>query len=833
VESGEVKTSGPALSPDAVKASPPQPRRVWLAGILFFYTLCIFVPWTLSPPPDDLDASWVAALHWAHVHGIDFGHDLIFTYGPWGFAMLRYLPATFGAVVGVWAFLSLAFFCAAWRIFGKIPSWKSGAVLLAIFITMAGAPIRQFQDVRLAAICWLLLPLYFYFDDSSWDWVKILIVVGMAWVGLIKFSYVAIGLAALAAVSVDQMRRRKIPSYLVIYVAAYVGLWLLAGQHLSSLGAYLSHSLTIASGYTEGEQLFSPSESTDVLSFLAVSMLVLVLAGMMHPWHRYRSEKSLRRVIDETLVAAPGHAGPVEHAKSWIAAGGIVGVLFLLFKAGYVRHDTHEMITTGSLSLMMLAIGATVWRRVEEPVAKIVIVVACLGGWGLACHSEYSSIRPIAPVQAMAGWAEVPGSIGTAIDWMTGGSEIRAEFAGQRTAIPEETARQISGTVDSYMTGQKALVDNDLDYSPRPIIQSYVAYNSELARLNAEFLTTARAPQTILFGLETIDGHYPSQDDALSIPELLSRYDLKDASGPRLLLRRADQPRGYSLIPLEKRSGIVAHMVDVPVTDDPVWVALHLQLTPLGRLMRAVYKLPKVGLLTVTPSGREIRSALLREEADSGFLLSPYVPDRVALGMLYSPRWKSVLGKERIVQMGIGFDDDSADMYYEGEYQIEFYALHYPQTDISAVPGIADYENIMATADLADGGVLHSDDTISLTSEDTGKVVLRAPAKSEIYLPFPTGAKKIYFGFGMLNGSFSEDPKTDGVEFEVITVDRNLKAIDGWRERLDPANNPADRGVHKGELDRPSSTAVGVVLQTLPGPQHIKSDSYWTDVQFK
>ena len=40
--------------------------------------------------------SWCLTLHWAHLKGIDFGNDLVFTFGPWGFIYQGYVPETFG-----------------------------------------------------------------------------------------------------------------------------------------------------------------------------------------------------------------------------------------------------------------------------------------------------------------------------------------------------------------------------------------------------------------------------------------------------------------------------------------------------------------------------------------------------------------------------------------------------------------------------------------------------------------------------------------------------------------------------------------------------------------
>src|SRR5262249_5977518 len=43
---------------------------------------------------DTADASWCAVLEYAHQHGLQFGTDIVFTYGPLGFLATPYLFST-------------------------------------------------------------------------------------------------------------------------------------------------------------------------------------------------------------------------------------------------------------------------------------------------------------------------------------------------------------------------------------------------------------------------------------------------------------------------------------------------------------------------------------------------------------------------------------------------------------------------------------------------------------------------------------------------------------------------------------------------------------------
>src|SRR5262249_8899468 len=77
------------------------------------------------------------------------------------------------------------------------------------------------------------------------------------------------------------------------------------------------------------------------------------------------------------------------------------------------------------------------------------------------------------------------------------------------------------GTVDLYPSALGYVVANGWSYAGRPVFQSYSAYTGALAELNASHLRGADAPDTIFFGVQPIDGRFPSLDDSLSWPELL------------------------------------------------------------------------------------------------------------------------------------------------------------------------------------------------------------------------------------------------------------------------------------------------------------------------
>jgi hypothetical protein len=63
-----------------------------------------------------LDDAWIQMLHTAFAERLQFGRDIVFTFGPWGFLYCGYHPATYLISVVVWAVLAAVFWWAAWRV---------------------------------------------------------------------------------------------------------------------------------------------------------------------------------------------------------------------------------------------------------------------------------------------------------------------------------------------------------------------------------------------------------------------------------------------------------------------------------------------------------------------------------------------------------------------------------------------------------------------------------------------------------------------------------------------------------------------------------------------
>ena len=58
----------------------------WLSGAsTLLFTWYQFVPWGAVTTDQNLEDSWIQVQHLAFLQHLQFGRDIVFTFGPWGF----------------------------------------------------------------------------------------------------------------------------------------------------------------------------------------------------------------------------------------------------------------------------------------------------------------------------------------------------------------------------------------------------------------------------------------------------------------------------------------------------------------------------------------------------------------------------------------------------------------------------------------------------------------------------------------------------------------------------------------------------------------------------
>lgn len=596
----------------------PATGRGWLiATIALVAWSCLRFPQaTLNPM---LDPSWAGVLLYAREKGMQFGHDLVCTYGPLGFLSIEFFSPV---VAGLRIFFELALctgiatgLClVAWRM--TLP-WRIG--LLVFFICVA-TPVHWgggalYLDLGLFAWAFLC----FLESGPRLRYFALALVILAAVGALIKITFFVTGLFTIGLLACDLALRRKgdVAAGVVLgFVLAFLLGWTLLGQNLTGLGAYLSTSFGVTSGY---------NAAMGNRSVNLAWVLVMTIAALAAVIIRVAS-----------LPGAATGSSAWRHAPLllWLA-----GLLFVEWKYSSVRSDfDHVALLLGVVPIAALCLEALpasgkrarFWSRAAALLcvaAAILFLQSQVSGFALAkCvkHTGQDLSESFTVLSQPARYVR---------------EKTDAFHEEQkREQLPRIRAAIGSATADVFGQNQMFALFNELNYHPRPVFQSYAAYSRSMMELNERFYLSPEAPEYVLFHLEAIDGRFSPLEDSFLLRDLLANYELAAREADYLLLRRKrTAPAKLTLL----KEGTVAAGEKIDLRnyrDAHLWLEIELQPTWFGRLQKIFYKPPETRLTVwsqaETPSPMEFNAPATMLSA--GFLASPLVTDNQDVLNLYT-----------------------------------------------------------------------------------------------------------------------------------------------------------------------------------------------------
>jgi hypothetical protein len=541
-----------------------------------------------------LDASFAATLHFGAATGQAVGTRLISTFGPLGFLFYGiYFPGTYAWLLALRASLAaVTCWALAWLGFTAWGSpWGAAVVLFAC------APFLASPDVWFLTLPLLAVLIELPEGHPAPAALRVALGGALGLVSLIKFTFLLAALAVLVPMTVAVLiARRRVPVLMLAALSATVLACLATGHTWADGFSYLAWSFRDISGtYSSAMQL--PTDASLYLHAAAVSVLVFVAAGLLL-WRRLQVGR-------------------------WAGLIGVAGGLLLLFKAGFVRADVHVFITTFGLLVAAMLLAILSSRRPAQ-VAAAALLVELLPGWlwwhAVAVHGPASSY--FAPVFSPVALRR----LGTGFTQLKN-NELPQSHAARAAAIRTRwPLPPLHGPIDAYSWDQWLLLAHDLDFRPRPVFHSYMAYSPRLVHANADFLLGTRAPEWILFRVAPIDNRLPALDDAASWPLIVARYRLVEGVGPFALLQRRPTPLPWTLERIGGVQTLTGTVVPVPsAAGGPIWARVDVRNTPRDALVTALIAAPVVSASLVRNDGAVRSYRLVPALARDGFVLAPLV----------------------------------------------------------------------------------------------------------------------------------------------------------------------------------------------------------------
>jgi len=742
----------------------------WTAAFAVVFFLCVFRFGT--PAGIEIDQSWATVLGWAHLHGVRFGEELVFSYGPLGYLHPRgpYDPLLFQTYLFGQVLLTLGY------TFIYATTFRSLAGLeRVLFVLVVLLPCRLQNDVLLVGTGIFALVALDRFVHRSRDdrraWAGLAVIaLQMNALGLMKFTLFPLTLL-LAGVGTALFLRDRRPraalAWLAGWLASLLTLWLGHGQQLGDFGAFLRGALRIVAGYGAGMGV----ETTPGLLALGLLALVATAAALLY-WLKRESPRDLRALL---------------------LFGYLAFCLLLAWRNAFTRADIwHVRFFFPLASFVAFALLALASERLAPRWRQAVGAVALLCIAGVLS----TALPQMKAADYVAAGRELRQHVGTVLR-----GELGAQRAQQREALRRQydlpIFRRLVGSerVDLFGCNQAVLLLNAFNYAPRPVFQSYAAYTPPLQQANEAFYLGVTAPRFVMLGLCPIDQHYPTSEDALALLALLRHYRPVAAEKSFVLMQRADVVP-VAAPPVSSAAVLVKpeQWIDVPAAGAPMRIHLDYGLSLAGRLHALFLREPSLSL-EVETADKQVRAfRLVRPVARSGFLLSPLLlEDEDYL------RWYYNLDVLAVTRVRVRAAVDWQQSLFAPGITVGFTPLDLPRGVATAVP--AD----VVQAIYPGFNVLPSRRTGNLSlivENDKPALFMHAPATLE-FVP-PPGAYSVQIEFGLRSAAYAApeclQARADGVGLQLARVGASAQPL--YVRTVNPYRVAAEGGPQRVDLAR-------------------------------
>lgn len=626
--------------------TPAQADGVRTAAItvLVFLTLA---PLTLTLPNDGLDPSWGLVIERAALQGWQWGRDIVFTFGPYGYHFQRIFHPDLAAEVLAGSAIRAALIGlgVAFTLRGA-GIWQSCAALAAVALALPVA-----RDSAYFLLPFLVAVLHFTRPAKAPLWYLLLVAAYCGFAALIKTTFAILGLVVLLIVDLDRLLDRRVPVFTPVCLAATLAAYIVAGQSFASLPDFIALSLDVASGFSDAMSVFDWLRAVELSAFIGASTVVLALV---------LAEENRRG----RLGTRTGRLTVLALAVFW----------FVTYKAGFTRHDLHTLV-----SWTCLGVGAALYAAARRdappsPVRHMLLAAA-------VCIALLAPVRlALAPGFGLGGvllqtlFQNPRETLSEAAALITKPEAWQAEMQRRRAlslaAIRDRNPLPASeGTIDTVPSLQAAVVAADLDggaaYHPRPMFQEYSTYTAGLIAANFAFMESDDAPDTVLLAPGSIDNRYPSLSEGPLWPILLRRYADAGLAGPLghldgevdvLVLRRRDSDAVVTLGQEETVTARFGVPLALPDAGAPLVAKIDLPLSATGWMLSVLHQTPTVRITVALVDGTRHTHRLIPDIARAGFVLSPYMPDAATARQLFSSRGGGG-GEHRVTEIQVDVPD--------------------------------------------------------------------------------------------------------------------------------------------------------------------------------
>jgi hypothetical protein len=552
-----------------------------------------------------IDSSWAYGINYTFENNLVVGKDVYFTFGPLGFLehtapfnlSMFNISSWFWFICSITSYFLILLFC---RSATKNP-WML-LVNIALGLLLIFYASSQIQ--RLLLICYTCAFLHWRTQHVGY-----LLVMAIATIlsMMIKFSYGITALALYFPYLLLTALREQNTSALVkgtgMIVLLYLLGWVSIYGSLAGVLGYFKGGIEFSNGSISAMASNSPNNWWAIAGFYTAFLCA-------------------------TLIVS------VDYRKAWIAMPFcFFGPLFIWSKYAFGREDSGHLACLMPFVLYVGALWMIAAQNIIRKIACAIIITASFIWWTKISIAAAGTVdfKPqitfFKPRSFESRWNREP-------TFRVIQSDVERQLASLQL---DPAIRQTIGdsSVDIYPWETLIAHTNHLNWTPRPIYQSYITYTPFLDRKNAEFYASTRAPEFIVWHYHSdqdIDNRYSFSSNPLTLQALLTYYKQEQCQGSFCLWRHAQQDQ---LVENTSSQTIEAEWntwIDLPtnINTDVIRAHIHPQRTLLGRLNRVLWKEGGIEIDYRLRNSEIKTHTLVIDNAISGLWASPYVAEHIA-----------------------------------------------------------------------------------------------------------------------------------------------------------------------------------------------------------
>lgn len=590
--------------------------------LLFLFYILISLPLKLiEQPAEGLGPSWRISINLALKNDLQWGTDYIFTFGPLG-----YLYTRMAAFVPEWHIIAFTFFVWVSILFvaryfilsSKIQN--KAELVIGLIIALMFSYVIKIEITATVMYVIIFFLLYSIKHDSIAGLVISIIASTLNLFIKLNYFLPILLIFCLYYSAVLLFREKlKIRKYILPVLTAHLlVIYLVTLGFNVNIPGYIKSGWYLANAYNDA--MFKPVFYECILS----GLFYMISSSFSNAWISF-IVVSLAVLLTLPIVAIIWKNRRIMFSNSLSLLTVLLSFLFLFisFKFAFVRHGGLTYLYPPLPIFIFGLIAFFSGWRIEgngKKLNKLVILAfipACIVANIRVMRAEnysYSfivsklkeSYRKYLPKDKIA--------------------EARRKKENKIYYLPSVIKDKIgNSTIDIVPTGIAMAYFNNLNYHPRPVVQSYAAYSKPLDDFNYAKYTSSTAPEYLIFGNGTIDNRYHFFDEGRTKLAIRQQYVVVDSFDGNLLLRKADTVRQLHIIQKKNQVLELNKIYELTESQYLQYATFDIRYSKRGSLMRFLFQPPEVSIKFILEDGRSVNHRLIITTLQNPVLLSSYI----------------------------------------------------------------------------------------------------------------------------------------------------------------------------------------------------------------